>query len=123
MLSLHLKPIFIARGIDKPYAFLKKNGFSHHMASQLIGEKKAMLPIAHIERLCYLLWCEPNDLFVWKAEPDKYIPDHHPLLSLQRKEDAEVNIKKMISNVPYKDLAEISDLLKKGMEETNSPSI
>ena len=39
MLSYNLKPIFKAGGINKPYAFFVKAGFTHHTATDPVNNK------------------------------------------------------------------------------------
>lgn len=69
MLKPNLSRIFITRGIKKPYAFLHNNGFTRNEALRLSSEKIKTLHLRHIERLCFLLNCTPNDLL-------EYIPDN-----------------------------------------------
>jgi DNA-binding Xre family transcriptional regulator len=69
MLSLNLIPIFKARAIEKPYSFLVKAGLSPHSATNILNNKTHVFRLDHIELLCRVLVCEPNDLLVWN--PDK----------------------------------------------------
>lgn len=116
MLILNLKPIFTARGIDKPYAFLTKNGFTHNTAKSLVAGKSPTINIRYMERLCELLWCEPNDLFLWQPAENTRIPDGHPLLPLLRTQETVLNIKHMLARVPLKKLNGLSEVLIKEIE-------
>lgn len=116
MLQLNLKPLFAARGIDRPYYFLKKHGFSHEAANSLRSGKRIMIDVRHMEKLCEILWCEPNDLFEWYPASERIIPDAHPLFNLKTGKEATINISKMTASIPYKDLKQLSATLAKEIE-------
>ncbi len=69
MLSLNLKPIFKARGIDRPFTFLVKAGLTSHAANTVLNSTTKSFRLDHIEVLCRTLVCEPNDLLL--STPDK----------------------------------------------------
>lgn len=76
MLTADLHPIFAARGIAKPFPFLRKAGFSHNTAHRLLNNPGA-LRVSYIERLCTVLNCTPDDLFTYTpAVTDTLLPDH-----------------------------------------------
>ena len=70
MLSLNLIPIFKARAIEKPYSFLVKAGLSPHSATNILNNKTHVFRLDHIELLCRVLICEPNDLLSIKNSVD-----------------------------------------------------
>jgi DNA-binding Xre family transcriptional regulator len=117
MLTLNLKPVFAARSIDKPYAFLKKNGFTHTIAKALATGKVVSVNISYMEKLCILLWCEPSDLFQWQPAEGTVVTENHPLLPLSHKWDAGTQLKNALSHLPYKKLNEVSTALIKEVEE------
>ena len=117
MLKLNLMPLFAARGIDRPYYFLKKHGFTHQTANSLRNGKRLIVNVEHLTRLCELLWCEPNDLFEWQPASDSVIPGNHPLFNLKTNKEAPINLKKMTATVPYKELKNLSTALTKEIEE------
>ena len=82
MLSLNLTPIFKARGIEKPFTFLVNAGLPKHSATRLINNKPAVLRLDHVELLCRVLLCEPNDLLLFKPEKGQQYAANHPLLKL-----------------------------------------
>jgi DNA-binding Xre family transcriptional regulator len=118
MLTLDLTPIFAARGIEKPYAFLKQNGFTHNKAQDLISGKVALMNIGYMEKLCTLLWCTPNDLFHWQPKQNTAIPEDHPLLPLTKRPEAKMNFRNAMQHVPLHKLEELSTALAKEIEET-----
>jgi len=113
MITLHLQPLFAARGIDNPYSFLTRHGFSHNTANNLINGKLAGIKFNYLERLCELLWCAPHDVLQWKPAADRTLAEDHPLLPLMHKAEADKNFRKMMSKVPYDKLNDIWELLKK----------
>ena len=65
MLKLQIKELCRLRGIKTPLAALIKIGISHHVAFNYLKGNKKNLSLKHIEMLCKLLRCTPNDLFAW----------------------------------------------------------
>lgn len=109
MLKLNLQPIFKARGIDRPYTFLVKAGFTPHSASVILSDKTKVVKLHYIEVLCEHLNCEPNDLFLWKPDKNKVIADNHPLHNLSNKTGDGTN--NTLRDLPYKELKELSEKL------------
>ena len=103
MIYLHLQPIFAARGIDKPFSFLIKSGFTYPTAHNLLNNKLSSLKLSYIEKLCDALVCEPNDLFLWKPDNNKIYPENYPLKILSDRDSSE-EFRQTIQSIPYKDL-------------------
>ncbi len=103
MLSLNLIPIFKARAIEKPYSFLVKAGLSPHSATNILNNKTHVFRLDHIELLCRVLVCEPNDLLVWKPDKGQNIDKSHPLYNLIGQETTE-NLQETLSKMSYKKL-------------------
>jgi DNA-binding Xre family transcriptional regulator len=103
MIYLHLQPIFAARGIDKPFSFLIKSGFTYPTTHNLLNNKISSLKLSYIEKLCDVLVCEPNDLFLWKPDKNKIYPENYPLKMLSDRDSSE-EFRKTIQSIPYKDL-------------------
>lgn len=111
MLTLNLTPIFRNRGIERPYAFLVKAGFTPHTANVLLNSKTRVFRLNHIEKLCLMLNCEPNDLLVWHPNKDEIIPGDHPLTKLKQGEPMSVDLKTRLLNMPYSELKNLSSKL------------
>ena len=111
MLSLNLRPIFSTRGIEKPYSFLVKNGFTSHAANNLLNSKTRVFRLDHIELLCEILLCEPNDLLLWKPDSGKIIAPNNPLNKLLMDDNDKTDLKNTFFNLPYKQLKEIANKL------------
>lgn len=119
MLSLHLQPIFTARGIEKPYTFLVKNGFTPHAAHNLLSAKTRVFRLDHVELLCEILNCEPNDLLLWQPNSEKQMAANHPLKKLTNNSNSETNLKKTLFNLPYQQLKDISSKLTNEINDMN----
>ena len=81
MLTLQIKELCILRGIKAPLTAMRKAGISQQIAFKYLQGKKKNLMIDHIEKLCTLLRCTPNDLFAWT--PDNKTQDY-PENALQK---------------------------------------
>lgn len=82
---LNIKQLCHERGIKHPLAELKKAGISHFVASAYLKEKKPQFVMAHIEILCNLLRCTPNDLFKWVPDDKKDDYPENPLQTIRKK--------------------------------------
>ena len=107
MLSIDLTHIFQARGIDRPYSFLVKAGFSSHTANSIVNSSTRAFKLDHIELLCKALVCEPNDLLSFTPDKDQVLTEDHPLLKLQQTDNTK-NLKQALATLPYKQLKEIA---------------
>ena len=103
MLFINLHPIFKARGIEKPYTFLVKAGISPSSANKLLKYNTFVFRLDHIELLCRVLICEPNDLLIWKPDPAHNLDKNHPLYKLIGQETTE-DLQETLSKMSYKEL-------------------
>lgn len=110
MLQLNLQPIFKLRGIEKPYTFLVKSGFTAHSANDIATGKMHVLKLAQIELLCKVLICEPNDLFVWTPDSNTVYNANHPLFNLLQKE-ATGSLKKALATLPLNELISVTNTI------------
>lgn len=62
MIHLFLKPMLVARGIDRPYSYLVNAGFSPTDARELLNTDISHFTIAQINKLCEVLHCSPDEL-------------------------------------------------------------
>jgi len=105
MLSLNLTPIFKARGIQKPYSFLVKNGFTNFTASNILNANSRSFRLDHIEMLCNILVCEPNDLLLFTPDKNKQYAPNNPLLKLAG-DNSTGNWPATLATLPFKELKE-----------------
>lgn len=106
MLTLNLKSIFTARGIDNAFTFLMKNGFPRGAATKLLNNEKPYIRFDQIEKLCEILVCEPNDLFIFQANKNQLLAENHPLNKLKPIDNIS-EIKQTWANRPYKEIVEL----------------
>ena len=107
MLKLNLQPIFTARGIDKPYTFLVKAGFTPHSAIIILNKPKE-IKLHYIELLCMKLNCEPSDLFLWIPDKNNPIAENHPLHNLAGNA---TNTTYSLLDLPYRQLKDLTSKL------------
>ena len=111
MLTLNLNHIFKARGIERPYTFLVKAGFTPHSANALLNSKTKTFRLDHIEKLCVVLKCEPYDLLAWYPNKNEIIQEDHPLTKLKHYESNAIDLKTTLLNMPYSELKSLSSKL------------
>jgi DNA-binding Xre family transcriptional regulator len=111
MLVFNPNRMFALRKIDKPHLMLVKNGFAKSSATNLLNYFSRRLTIEHVEKLCLLLNCTPNDLFEWRTRANEALDEHHALNSLKRADRSE-NLTEIIKKIPVEKLSQIDDLLR-----------
>jgi len=111
MLVFNPQRMFALRMIDKPHSMLVKNGFAKSSATNLLKYLNLRITVEHVEKLCLILNCTPNDLFEWRSRANESIPENHALNSLKRHEKSE-NLTDLIKNIPVEKLSQINDLLR-----------
>lgn len=101
---------FKARGIERPFTYLRKAGFSDNFATKIKNNKVSRLNLREIERLCIILRCTPNDFYEWKPDQDNQVDKDHPINNI-KKSDKTVNLTKILHSVPLGELGEIEKLI------------
>ena len=111
-LILNIKHICAVKNIERPFTFLRKNGFTHNIASTLVSNETIVINLAHIEKLCLILNCTPNDLFDYKpTQPNEQIKNN-PLTALIKTQQP-VNFNELVRNMPLDKLKEIEEEIRK----------
>jgi DNA-binding Xre family transcriptional regulator len=65
MITLDLSRLMETKGIQNPLQFLIQAGFTYHTAGRLIRNQIIKLDYKHLEKLCLIFNCTPNDLLSW----------------------------------------------------------
>lgn len=111
MLVFNLSRVFKLREIERPYSFLKKHGFAHMSASNFANGNVLQPHISHIENLCRILNCTPNDFYEWIPETGKNdVSETHPLNTLKREKKRGLN--ELMKEVPLEKLPEVEEFLR-----------
>ncbi len=63
VITLNIPRIATLKGVQRPYTFMVKHGFTPQTAKDLIAGRVRRLDFAHLEKLCRLFRCEPYDLY------------------------------------------------------------
>ena len=116
MLIFNLLQVLRVRWIRQPYGFLVRNGISPNLAHKMANEKVRAIRLDHIEKLCHLLNCTPNDLFRFTPDKAQVVPPGHALHRLAHKEDEQRAVEWLtaLHNLP---LEELQKLAKEKKEE------
>jgi DNA-binding Xre family transcriptional regulator len=65
MITLDLARFMETKAIQNPLRFLTQAGFTYHTAGRLLRNQVVKLDYRHLEKLCLLFNCTPNDLLSW----------------------------------------------------------
>lgn len=108
MFYFNLQPLLAARGIENPTLFLIKAGISRNTAHQLLYNRTGSISLKNMERLCSLLYCTPNELFVWQPSTNAIpLAEGHPLKQLVAATTDEMTTQ--LKQIPLADLKKLLD--------------
>jgi hypothetical protein len=110
MLFLNLPRVFAMRGIERPFTFLVGHGISRPTATNLLNQRVSSIKHGHLELICELLRCEPNDLYEWRPAGGMQNAADHPLRRLRRDNSAG-KVREIIRTAPLEKLSELERLL------------
>lgn len=119
MLIYNMRRVFALRGIDKPHAFLVKNGFSPATATNMLGYYPIVFKVKSLEKLCVALNCTPDDLFEWRDGKDAPLPETHALNALRK--EAATHISEIIMDLPIEKMTEIKNFVEGLRAKENRP--
>jgi DNA-binding Xre family transcriptional regulator len=119
MLRLRIHSMLELKGIANAYNFLVKNGFSPNLATRCVHGKLEQLKLSHINKLCTILHCTPNDLIEWIPDKNVILSDNHPLKTLERKEKP-FNMINHLQQLSSDQVKEVQQLIKKISASTTS---
>lgn len=115
MLHFNILRICKARGIDRPYSFLRKHGFGVSAATRIANDHILGLSIGNIETLCLLLNCTPNDLLEWTPSKEWVANTSHSLNVLKR-QDKWTNVTQLVNGASLEKLEKLEEIIRKELE-------
>jgi DNA-binding Xre family transcriptional regulator len=101
------RPYLQGKGYRKPHALLVKAGIHSSTANRILYDNVRSFRLDHIEKLCKILICEPQDLLLWIPEKGEPLAETHPLHNLKQQEPV-VNWKETLNTMPYKQLKQVT---------------
>jgi len=116
MIFYNFDRVFKARGIDRPFTFLRNAGFSDNFATKVKNNRVVRINLKELEKLCIVLRCTPNDFCEWIKDKDTQVDADHPLHLIQRSEKV-VDMIKTLNSVPLGQLSEIEDLIQEKIKK------
>ncbi|MGQ1946993.1 helix-turn-helix domain-containing protein [Geofilum sp. OHC36d9] len=116
MINYNFNKIFKARGVERPFSFLIKAGFSHNFSTKIKNNKVRQLGLKELEKLCLLLRCTPNDFLVWTPDGDETIDSNHPLQSLRQAEKV-FDLTRTLNSLPLKELDRIQAFIDESIKQ------
>lgn len=109
MLYFNISRLMELRGIDKPYAFLVKNGFVTQTATNMINDRLGRITPDQMEKLCLILNCTPNDLFDWRPSENMSVSESHALHSLKKEKTP--SVAQMVKDLPVEKLSKLHEFI------------
>ena len=110
MLIFNPKRMIVMREISKAHSALVKIGFAPATATNLLNYHIVRVSVEHIEKMCVMLCCTPNDLFDWRENTNAPLPENHPLHSLKREKKIS-NLREMIKDMPVEKLEQLETVI------------
>jgi DNA-binding Xre family transcriptional regulator len=116
MLYFDFSTIFKLRNISSPYRLLIDNGIASKTAQKIINGSGKTILLEHMETICRLLHCTPNDVIRFKPDANQSMASDYPLNGLQKKAE-DLAIGDMLQTIPLDQLKSIAALLKQQKTE------
>ena len=110
MLLYNFKRVFKARGVEKPTNFLVNHGIPRGIASRIANNKTDMITLKHLEKVCLLLNCTPNDLLEWKPAGKKEDTPGTALYLLKKEQRGEGEAE-LLRGLPLHKLEELAKVI------------
>ena len=110
MLTINAGRVFKLRGLSGYLIRLVRAKISRRAAHGYLDGPAANIRLKHLEKICLMLNCTPNDLFDWKPDAEINPPESHALYGLQKNNEIKVFSEK-IKNVPIEKLAELNEII------------
>ena len=110
MLYLNLKSVLEVRQIEKPYSFLVKIGIAPHTANKILSNDTHVMRLDNLNLICKALYCQPNDLLIFKQDLKSPVEKTHPLTELIPSEE-DNNWQHQLKTLPLSKLKQISKIL------------
>ena len=117
MINYNFDRIFKARGINRPFTYLTKAGFSDNFATKIKNNRVKRLGLKELEKLCLLLCCTPNDFYEWIPDDNIQADKSHALQAI-RKSDKVFDLTKALHSVPLGKLNKIEELINDAIKTT-----
>ena len=114
MLIFNLHRVFALRGIENPAAYMVTAGIGRQTANNLLNRQTSVVKIEHVELLCRLLNCTPNDFFDWHGAENS-LSEKHSLNTLRRVGTAQEMANRM-RDIP---LDKVEELVKDSQSDSN----
>lgn len=112
MLIFNIRTVFALRDIQQPFTYLVNAGFSRHTAHNLLNGHSSSFRLSHINKLCTLLHCTPNDLLVWSPNSNEILLPGHPLTTLKRRK-TDLSWRQTLRTAPLDELEQITSAINK----------
>jgi DNA-binding Xre family transcriptional regulator len=110
---LNLKPVFAARNIVHPYAYLLKIGINTTTANKILKGEAIQLNFNQMTLLCVNLNCTPNDLFALR---EMSLPSHHELNKIKPLTNNQEDMMTVKEWLTHKSVDEVHEILKKDLQ-------
>lgn len=108
MLRLNLERIARLRGVKNISVEMQRNGINKQAAARYNRGEMVHFKLGHIEKLCLMLNCTPDDIIEWI--PDKLL-ENNPTVALNKlKRKESFDIVEISKNIPLERLSEIKKL-------------
>lgn len=110
MLTINAGRIFKMRGLSGHLIRLVRAKITRRTAHGFLDGSAKTVKLKHLEKMCLLLNCTPNDLFDWKPDEESNPPESHSLYSLRKNVEIK-NFSEKLKDVPIEKLKEINQFI------------
>lgn len=121
MLTIDVRRVALLKGITEPYAFLRKNGFTHHVAKALVNGASKSIRYDHLERLCRCLHALPHDLLAYKPHGRGLNPANDVLLPLRKQPIDPKDLQNLLATLSPEEIIRLTSELQARYQQPPAP--
>lgn len=110
MLTINVARVFKLRGLSGYLIRLVRAQISRRTAKGFLNGTAANIKLRHLEKICLMLNCTPNDLFDWKPDAEVNPPETHALYNLRKNQEIKFFSEKL-KEIPIEKLGELNEII------------
>lgn len=110
MLTINAGRVFKLRGLSGYLIRLVRAKISRRTAHGFLDGTASNIKLKHLEKICLMLNCTPNDLFDWKPDEETNPPESHALYNLQKNAEIKAFSEKL-KDVPIDKLGQLNEII------------
>ncbi len=107
MLKFNVQKLLKNKGVINPTMYLQKAGLASGTATKYKNSELRNMRLDHLEKLCEIMNCTPNELLEWIPNSEQLKNKNHPLMPLLKRKENMTLASEGISYLALNDLEKV----------------